>query len=332
VPGDVAPAIYRVFAKEGETAPYTYPAMAELFATGRVFADTPVSRERGSYRPAREFPELLRLCSTLATRWDESVGLGATQRWPLRAGEWPGQLFDLALGRVTGLVLVRSFNKQKKVFFADGVPEYTASTDPKELLGAFLVERGLALPMEVEMGLALAPRYGGRLGDALVGLGVLRPMELVRAVVDQVRSRFLELVRWQQGEALYIAGARSQEETLPEAFPAFELIARGILEGYTREDLVALLSPIEDAIVVPVARPPVSVASLRLPAPETAVFDGLTGERSIQAIVHESMARGIADRFEALRAIFIGLSGRLLTSKAWPLSQGRPSMPTLPAT
>ena len=28
--------------------------------------------------------------------------------------------------------------------------------------------RGLAVPMEIEMGLAMAPRHGGRLGDALV--------------------------------------------------------------------------------------------------------------------------------------------------------------------
>jgi eukaryotic-like serine/threonine-protein kinase len=329
-PGAVAPAIYRVEGVEGRGGPVSYPVIAELFATARVFGHTPVAREQGSFRPARDYPELERLCSTLATRWDDEVGQGATERWQIRPGEWPGQLVDLALGRVTGVVLVRSAARQKKIFFVDGVPEYTASTDAKELLGTFLVDKGLALPMEVEMALALAPRYGGRLGDALVGLGVLRPMELVRAVVDQVRARFLELVRWKQGEVIYIAGARSHEETLPEAFPAFELIARGILEGYGREDLAALLTPIEDDLIVPVARPPVSITTLRLPDPETAVFDRITGDRTLQEVVLESIGRGIADRYEALRAVFIGLSIRVLVARRWPPSQSRPSMPTLP--
>ncbi len=328
--GTVAPAIYRVLDTQGMLGPLSYPTVAELFATGRVFAHTPMSREDSPFRAAREYPELERLCSTLATRWDDDVGVGATQRWSVMPGEWPGQLFDLAIGRMTGLVLVRSFGRQKKVFFVDGVPEFTASTDSKELLGTFLVERGLALPMEVEMGMALAPRYGGRLGDALVGLGVLRPMELVRAVVDQVRARFLDLVRWQQGEAIYIAGARSQEETLPEAFPPFELITRGILEGYTRDEIAAALTPVCEALVVPVSRPTVSVASLRLPQPEAAVLDAISGESSIQEVVLNSIAHGLADRHEALRAIFIGLSSRVLVCPSWPPSAARPSMPTLP--
>jgi len=118
--------------------------------------------------------------------------------------------------------------------------------------------------------------------------------------------------------------------TIPKFKTAFELIARGILEGYGRDDIGALVSRVEDALIVPVTRPPVSVASLRLPDPELAVFDLITGKSTIQELVLECVARGVADRDETLRAVYIGLSSRALVSPAWPPSESRPSRPTLP--
>ena len=162
--------------------------------------------------------------------------------------------------------MVRDGAREKKVFFVDGVPEVTLSNDESERLSAFLVARGLALPMEIEMGLAMAPRYGGRLGDALVGLGVLRPVELMRAVLDQTRHRFVELVGWKRGELSFIEGERCRDDdTMPDALNAVELIARGIVMGYSSADLAEVLAPLQSSLIIPVPRSAISVASLKLP-------------------------------------------------------------------
>ena len=116
------------------------------------------------------------------------------------------------------------------------------STDKRELLGEFLIARGQVLRMEVEMALAMLPRFGGRLGDALVGLGVLRPIELFRAIHDQTQERFLEIFRWRTGEIGFARGARSQEETFPLGVDPYELIARGVREGYSVQELEAILA------------------------------------------------------------------------------------------
>src|SRR5580704_15705311 len=89
---------------------------------------------------------------------------------------------------------------KKKIYLVEGVPEFVASTDKHELLGEHLIARGQVLRMEVDMALAILPRFGGRLGDALVGLGVLRPIELFRAIHDQTQTRFVEIFRWRTGE------------------------------------------------------------------------------------------------------------------------------------
>ena len=85
--------------------------------------------------------------------------------WSLAPGELPWRLFDLAIARATGELVVEDGRLQKNVFFVDGVPEVTISNDPTELLGAMLVERGLAAPADIEVGLSMAPRHGGRLGS-----------------------------------------------------------------------------------------------------------------------------------------------------------------------
>jgi serine/threonine-protein kinase len=227
--------------------------------------------------------------------------------------------------------LVKNGDLEKKVYFTDGVPAVTSSTDEKELLGSLLVSRGLALPMEIEMGLALAPRYGGRLGDALVGLGVLRPVELVRAVVDQMRRRFVELAGWKHGYFAFTHGALSRDEdTMPEAFNPVELIARGIVEGYGYDDLVNILAPLEGALIVPVPRSAISVASLKLAPRETAVLESITGQQTLAQIVSEAVLRGTSDREGTLRAVFVGLSSKAFVSPAWPPATHRETLPTVP--
>ncbi len=327
-PTDPTPAIYRVIHPEIPRM-LALPDVFELFVSGRASSQTLVSRDHGPYLPARELPEFARLCGG-AVLWNEP-GLGNASALQIRPGELPGRLFDLAIRRATGMLLVRHKNVEKKAFFVDGVPEVTISTDEKELLGALLIERRLALPMEIEMGLAMAPRYGGRLGDALVGLGVLRPMELVRAVVDQMRRRFVELVGWKEGELAFVEGARcSDVETMPEAFGPMDLITRGIVEGYSYDELSSILRPLDDSLIVPLPRAPVSVAALKLGARETAVLESINGRQTLSQITSEALVHGTCNREGVVRAVFVGLSSGTLVSPAWPPIEYRAMLPTLP--
>src|ERR1019366_6088622 len=119
----------------------------------------------------------------------------------------------LALARATGMLVIVGGSKRKKIYIVEGSPEFVASTDKRELLGEHLIARGQVLRMEVDMALAMLPKFGGRVGDALVGLGVLRPIELFRAFHEQTQERFMEVFRWKKGDLAFVRGARSHEET-----------------------------------------------------------------------------------------------------------------------
>ncbi|MET0592885.1 MAG: protein kinase [Polyangiaceae bacterium] len=331
-PTDPYPGVYRV--KHPEVPrPVSLPDLLNLLASGRITGDTLVAKGDGPYKALREIADLSRPIAapkdSIPVGIDEPVNTPSVVT-PFRAGELPGRLFGLAVRRSTGLLLVKNGELEKKVYFTDGVPAVTSSTDEKELLGSLLISRGLALPMEIEMGLALAPRYGGRLGDALVGLGVLRPVELVRAVVDQMRRRFVELVAWKQGYLSFTHGALTSEDTMPEAFNAVELIARGITEGYTYEDLAAIMAPLESALIVPVPRAAVSVAQLKLAPRETAILESINGQQTLGQIASEAVLRGTSDREGTLRAVFVGLSSKSFVSPGWPPGAHREALPTLP--
>jgi serine/threonine-protein kinase len=308
-------------------------SLLDLFIAGRISGTTPISRDDGPYIPAREYPELRRCCGFSTARWDEQPAPERNLAGAIRLGSLPGRLFELALRRATGMLVVHDGDVVKKSYLVEGVPEVTTSTDPTELFGALLVSKGLAVPMEIEMALAVAPRYGGRLGDALVGLEVLRPMDLARAIVDHMRRRFVQLAGWKKGQMRFVEGIRNpgpDDDTMPEALHPLELITRGILESYAEKDLTDLLGPLESSLVFAAQRAPISTGSLGLPLAETIVLRTAEGRHTISELIADAQAAGGCDRVAAMRGIFIGLSSGLLVGPEWPPNEGRESLPTLP--
>ena len=199
----------------------------------------------------------------------------------------------------------------------EGAPECVTSTDKRELLGEYLIARGQVLRMEVEMALAMLPRFGGRLGDALVGLGVLRPMELFRAIHDQTDMRLVEALHWKSGEISFARGVRSQEDTFPLGVDAYEVIGRGVRTGYSYPELEAMLAPVREEVLERVAVPPVRLETFRLPEHEAAVIEAITGKTTLAKLVGQMSRSGEADPEETLRAVFLGLACDLLRSPKW---------------
>jgi serine/threonine-protein kinase len=203
------------------------------------------------------------------------------------------------------------------VFFVEGSPECVTSTDKRELLGEFLIHRGQVLRMEVEMALAMLPQFGGRLGDALVGLGVLRPIELFRAIHDQTQERLAEVFHWKTGEIALARGVRSQEETFPLGVDPYELITRGIRDGYSYEELDAMLGPLAEEVIERVTVPPVRLDMFRLPEAQMATIEAVTGKTTPSKLMAQMADSGVADPDDVLRAVFLGLSCELLRSPKW---------------
>jgi hypothetical protein len=130
----------------------------------------------------------------------------------------------LAVGRESGLWLVESGMVTKEIYLTDGVPVYVSSNMARELFGEYLVSQAAISEAELAMALAMMPRFGGKLGDTLVGLGLMRPIEVFRHLTRQVREKLLDVFAWESGLFRFYRGRSPQKEMFPLGLDAFELM------------------------------------------------------------------------------------------------------------
>jgi eukaryotic-like serine/threonine-protein kinase len=133
-------------------------------------------------------------------------------------------LFRLMTARATGLLLVSVGGIRKEIYVRDGQPEYVSSNVASELFGNYLVTKGVLSDGELAMALAMMPHYGGKLGDTLVGLGLLKPLEVFRHLTRQIRTKIIDVCTWNKGSFGWYAGRENPREAFPLDFNAFEIL------------------------------------------------------------------------------------------------------------
>jgi serine/threonine-protein kinase len=152
---------------------------------------------------------------------DDSGDFSATP--PLRV------LFRLMTARATGLLVVSIGGVKKEIYVRDGMPEYVSSNIASELFGNYLVTKGVLSDGELAMALAMMPHYGGKLGDTLVGLGLMKPLEVFRHLTRQVRTKIIDVCSWNKGTFSWYAGRENPREAFPLDFNAFEILGAGAM-------------------------------------------------------------------------------------------------------
>jgi serine/threonine-protein kinase len=183
-----------------------------------IEADVPIPSPEEALRKKPPTPPAL---SDIAEPPDDSGDFSATS--PLRV------LFRLMTARATGLLVVAVGGIKKEIYVRDGQPEYVSSNVASELFGNYLVAKGVLSDGELAMALAMMPHYGGKLGDTLVGLGLLKPLEVFRHLTRQVRSKIIDVCTWNKGGFGWYSGRENPREAFPLDFNAFEILGAGAM-------------------------------------------------------------------------------------------------------
>jgi len=312
-----SPIIYRVQLTDGSVmGPMSYPRLIQLLTTGVIDSrSSKISKSDGTYIDPSRLPELTRFVTSPGLQWKLEELAQAEKQGQLRAATLLPVFYDIIAKQQTGVLHLWQRNRRKKIYFVDGRPDFVASTDKSELLGEYLVATGRCLRMEIEMALALLPKYGGRLGDALVGLGILRPVELFRAIGDQVRGRLMESFRWRHGEWAFVRGARSHEETFPTGQDPYELLRDAANEAHL-EEIESVLEPLRERVVERCEDgPPLTV--FRLASEWVGVLDSVSGDTTLGGVLARESASG-ADLEPVYRALYLGLACGLVRTKVTP--------------
>ncbi|HEX2657933.1 MAG TPA: serine/threonine-protein kinase, partial [Polyangia bacterium] len=138
-------------------------------------------------------------------------------------------LADVTVAGETGLLRFERDGEIKEVFLAAGAPQSVNSSVPSDRFGAYLVTRGVLRPAELDMALGMLPHFSGKLGDTLVGLGLMRPLDVFRQLSQQVRDRVIEVFRWSRGSFAFYRGIRNEQENFPLGLNAYEILGAGVL-------------------------------------------------------------------------------------------------------
>jgi serine/threonine-protein kinase len=193
----------------------------------------------------------------------------------------PARLFArLATDRDTGQLVIERDKIIKEIFLVDGVPEFVSSNVPAERFGEYLVSKGVISPGELSMALAILPRFQGKLGDTLVGLSLLRPLEVFRHLTRQVREKIIDVFAWNDGRYRFYRGRANQREAFPLGLDAFEILGAGVA-GLPLENVRGRLQKIGAKRVKRVERQRPSPEHFRVGAGPRELWQRLDGKRTV---------------------------------------------------
>ncbi len=138
-------------------------------------------------------------------------------------------LYETTAARESGKLALSLGGVRKEIYFKRGVPEFVSSNIASELFGAYLVRMEVISSGELDMALAVMPHFGGKLGDTLVGLGLMKPLEVFRHLTRQVRSKLIEVCTWIDGSYEWFPGTQCPKQAFPLDLDPLEVYGAGAL-------------------------------------------------------------------------------------------------------
>ncbi len=244
--------------------PWSFARLMEALATGQIARGDRIDFVGRGFRLAEDIEELERFFATSSAATSEVDGPGAPD---LNDALSPRALLHVLAyvlrRRETGVLFVErealsddptapaGRGDRKELYFDEGKLKHVASSNASELLGEYLVRRGMIQREELDLALAVLPRYSGRMGDTLIAMGLVGPVDIFRAIREQGRDRVADLFLWRSGRMSFYRGQTAPQVEFPLDLDLASLMLAGIetakpgdmLLPESRADLDRTLAP-----------------------------------------------------------------------------------------
>lgn len=138
----------------------------------------------------------------------------------------------LSQSQKTGTLVIHDGKVEKRLFLENGKIVSSASTDPREYLGHFLVSQGLITEQQLSQAMARQSREQMLLGKILLTAGAVSEEDLQRLLKLKAEESIYDIFTWGTGEFRFI-----NDELPDRKFIPLRLDLTGILmEGARRVD------------------------------------------------------------------------------------------------
>ena len=196
----------------------------------------------------------------------------------------PGDLLQwLSLGQKTGTLVISNKRVEKKIFFRNGRVISSASNDPREYLGQFLMSHGYITEPELKKAMEVQQQSGILLGKILVMIDVITEPDLVRFMRLKAEEEIYDIFLWNDGDFYFVDDELPQMEMIP-----LQVDVTGIImEGTRRVDEWARIrETIPNEAVIPQIVKEVDYTDLE--EVEEPIVRAIDGKRTIAELVLES--------------------------------------------
>jgi hypothetical protein len=197
----------------------------------------------------------------------------------------PGDLLQwLSLGQKSGTLVVANGDVEKKIFFRNGRVISSASNNPREYLGQFLMSHGYLSEEELRKAMEVQLQSGILLGKILTMIGLINEDDLMRLMRLKAEEEIYDVFLWKEGEFHFIDNELPQMEMIPLKVDVTGII----MEGTRRVDewpRIRELIPNDSFIPFVQAR---IESEEEFDEAETTVIDSINGKSTIAQLVLES--------------------------------------------
>jgi len=212
-----------VMKESGEKlGPWTFARLMEALATGNIQRGDKVDFVGRGFKAVEDIEEFQRFLPGTTAATGKLTGPGAPDfNDNLGNVSMLHTLMRVLVQRETGVLFAERADEmsgesaRKELYFVSGKLHHVASSNASELLGEYLVRRGKLEREELDLALAVLPRYGGRMGDTLISMGLVGPVDIFRAIREQGRDRVADLFLWKSGVVTFYRGQTAPHVEFP---------------------------------------------------------------------------------------------------------------------
>src|SRR5262249_33131711 len=195
----------------------------------------------------------------------------------------PGDLLQwLSLGQKTGTLIVTKKDAEKKIFLKRGRVISSASNEPREYLGQFLMSHGYITEPELMKAMQVQSESRIFLGKILVMIDVIDEESLQRLMRRKAEEAIYDIFLWREGDFTFIGDELPTMEMIPLQVGVTGLIMKGTrrVDEWQRIGLIIPNETLVPAVMKPVAAD--------LDEAQKMIVGAIDGKRSIADIVLES--------------------------------------------
>ena len=294
-------ASFRLRGHDGQIfGPISFANLINLMRTRSITEGELISINDGEWVPAGQIEPLRRLIPEFFRR---------NRPKPLYEGPVnhlmvPRLIYQIAVNRNGGVLKLSRGTVVKEIYFKRGRPRYIASSLKKELLGNYMVEKGLVPQASLEDAIRRVRATGTKLGDTLIAMNIVRPYDLYRILSNQFRDKFLEIFTWTRGWYEFYEGENPNDDVIPLEVDPLLCISEGVRQFYTLDVLELFFGDRLDRPYREVKNRHITVDNLRFNAKESRIYTFIDTAFTLRELLQKH-GRSPDDRLTLYRVVFL---------------------------